>query len=368
MFYFLTFFISTAFIKASSFFEREKTKIIKYFLVFFAIFVLALVSGIRDYSIGTDTTTYNSFYSYVANSQNIFQYCKSLKSIEEIEYGFSILNYMIGMTGVSPHFFYFICQCIIALNVYFSLEIMKDNLNITLGWLTYCFMFYTSSFNILRQIIALSFILLGVALLYNRKKEASLFVILIGCLFHTTAIIGIFIYLTGVLIMRAKNKYQLILSILFLTFIVFLMPSFLTMFSNSGLFSEKYSQYLVEGTQTSLIMTIGSRLPMIFCVPLCLVRNKGKFSSKNLFIYVIIIFELVMLPLQNISSAVARVLLCFGIVKVIGYPLILKQLNVKCLPLKFLIDLLFILYLGIVFYLQVIVSNNGMVYPFVFSR
>ncbi|WP_162258504.1 EpsG family protein [Limosilactobacillus frumenti] len=359
--------MSSLFIGISSLFNKRKSKFFQILFVMLGILVLALVSGLRDYSIGTDTVNYNLFYNYANTAANLVQYCGSLKHISGVEYGFSIICYFVAKSGLSPHVFYFLCQSLIALNVFLALNIMSRNLSVTLGWMTYCFMFYTSSFNILRQMIALSFILLGIAYMYRNQRIKSILLFAVACLFHNSSIIGILIFLTGYSVMKFKDKKKLVIAIGIITALILLLPKTIGFLNFGGLLSDKYSEYLVGNVKVPILLTGAIRLPMIICMLWCIIHNKENNKRADIFIYLLIVFELIMIPLQNISPAVARLLLVFGIAKVIGYPLIINNMFRKPTLSKIIIQLLFIIYLGLIFYIQVIQNNNGMVYPYIIA-
>lgn len=365
MFYYCIFSLSSCFIGISSLFNKQNNKLFKILFALIGIVILALVSGLRDYSIGTDTINYNLFYNYANNAVNLFQYCSSLKHISGVEYGFSFICYLIAKTGLSPHAFYFLCQFLISLNVFLALNLMSKKLSVVLGWMTYCFMFYTSSFNILRQMIALSFILLGIAYIYKNKEIKSLLLFTVACLFHSSSVISILIFITGYCVTRFKNKKELAISIAVITILIFMLPKAIGILNMGGLLSDKYSGYLVGNGKVPILLTGAIRLPMILCMFWCIIHNKGYNKRSDIFIYLLIIFELIMIPLQNISPAVARSLLVFGIAKILGYPLIVNNISNKLTLSKLIIQVLFIVYLGLIFYIQVILNNNGMVYPYI---
>lgn len=368
MFYYCIFFLSSFFISISSLFSKKNDKLLKIIFAILGILVLAIVSGARDYSIGTDTLNYNLAYNYAYTSANLIQYCNNLKAMNGIEYGFSVFSYLIARSGMSPHGFYFICQLLIALNIYLALNKLSPELNVTLGWMTYCFMFYTSSFNILRQTIALSFILLGIAFLYENEVIKSIIMIIIACFFHTSAIIGVFILVTGYSVIKIKNKKTSTVVILLIMVSILMLPREIDFLNFVGAFSDKYSGYLVENAKVSILITMFSRLPMIFCMFWSLVKNRGKNSRRDVYVYLLILFELMMLPLQSVSPAVARLLLYFGISKVVGYPIIINNVKTNYLFVNVIVKLMFIIYLGLIFYLQVVLNNNGMVYPYLVAN
>ena len=79
----------------------------------------------------------------------------------------------------------------------------------SLGWITYCFLLYVNTLNIVRQSIALSFMALAISLLLSKKFYQACVVIIIACLFHKTAIIGLVIILVAYLFNHIVNSKRL---------------------------------------------------------------------------------------------------------------------------------------------------------------
>lgn len=366
--YYLVFFLSTSLIGLANAKSVHIYKGFRVFLVILAILTLAVMSGIRSYSVGTDTVSYNGFFNYVANSFSFTQYCNALHSNNGLEYGYIILNYIVGKIYLSPHFLYFVCQCISGTLIYLSLYKMRGYLDITLGWLTYCCLFYTTSFNILRQTMSLAFILLATVYAVEAQYRKSVILIAVGYLFHTSAIFALVIPLTGKLIKDAADKKQLKRRIIFLTLLIIFTPQIINLANSIGLFSDKYSQYLGQDTTTNLITTMGVRLPMIIGLVYSWYHDKWDLDRNIMFIYLITIFEFLMLPLQSITAAAGRLMLSLGITKVISYPLIIAHLHIKPSLLRNCITILFIFLIVGIFYAQVIVQHNNQVYPYVIDK
>lgn len=369
MIYYLVFSVSSLFIWLSTFFEN-RDRFIRHLFAFIAISTLSILAAVRDTSVGTDTVNYNNFFYAIETSKNLVSYSTSLSKIYGIEYGFSVFNYIIGMFVNNVHIYYFICEFIISLNIYLSISMISRNIstvNTTLGWITYCLMFYTLTFNILRQSIALSFILLAVSLLICSKYLCSFLLIVIACLFHKSSIFAFLIYLLGMDIKVIHTGWlKKFLGLIYVLVIGF-MPVIIQLLNSVGIMGDKYSQYLGTTTQTSLLNTIGIRLPMIILLCFAFIKSRGNINKNSLFIYIIIISEFILLPFQSISAAVGRTLLCFGINKVIGYPIIISDLKLKSNIYENIMYIIYIVFLICVFYEQVILNNNNQVYPFVFA-
>lgn len=371
MIYYLVFAFSSFFIFLASLFQR-KNKFLMLFLILVSIVILASMAGLRDYSIGTDTLNYNNYYNYAQISENIYTYCQSMHNMFGIEYGFSVLTYIVATMHVSVHWFYFICELIIGINIAFVLFSNSKKVDVTYGWLTYCFIFYTLSFNILRQTIALSIILIAIVEICKRNNTIALLLIFLSYMFHSASLIALLIFAFGIILMKLKDRKQIIALIIVTILISILLPTIFKNFGSLGVFGDKYSQYFGQqyaGQQTvqSIGSTLAIRLPMIFLIVYDFIANKGFIDHSDLFVYMLVIIEAVILPFQLISPAMGRIVLYFGISKVIGYPLALKQPKMNTMA-SIVMKILFIIFLMLLFYYQVVISNNNMVYPYIVSN
>lgn len=334
-------------------------------LALLGILVLTIFGAIRADSVGTDTATYNRYFMVAVNSTNFTTFHYDFKHIDQSEFGFTVLNYLISRFIHTPQGFEFVCGVIINSCVCRALFLMRKQISITLGWITYCLLFYGTTIDILRQAIAMSLVLLAVALLYHGKRLRSLFLICIACSIHTTAILGFIIYAIGYFFQRVQSKRNEVLANISLAIFTVTLPAIIELLSQLGIFTDKYNSYLSQSQPFSLVTTLGVRLPMLIMVLWSLLACHGRLNRMVLWIYVLIIQEFLMFPLFLISPVVGRLVLYFGIVKVIGYPLSLHYSGFRSRPVRVVIDLFYIGMLIIIFYNQVIINNNGEIFPYV---
>lgn len=366
MFYYIIFSLSEIAIIISELFRKNENKCLRIFFVILGIATLAIVCGIRDYSIGTDTLEYNSYFYYIDMSKGLISYCKNLKSTYDIEYIYSFISYILGKIWLNAHFCYFIFQFLIGGNIYLALNNLKKKISIPLGWITYCFMFYVLSFNALRQSIALSFILLGISFALNEEHIKGIFFIVLATLFHNASIVAFIVYLIILIMEKVKrNKFKYVYLFAFLFAIIF--PYVVKYTNLISTLSDKYSNYIVNSDSISLISSLLIRLPMVLLIIIDIWLNHSTLSNNEYAIYLIVFMELIMLPIQNISTAAGRIMLFWGINKIIAYPLVLKDMYIHSSIKKAAFVFLYIIFLAFIFYFQVIVNNNNQVYPFIIS-
>ena len=160
--YILNLFISTIL----NFFARiTKKKNIKASIIIgaFAILIPILVCGLR-YNVGTDYISYQQWFSY---------YLSHKLSLKNDEIGFGVLIKVIQLVTLNPQFLFLIVAIII--NILIMIFIRKHTEFFELGYFLFIALyFYYSSFNILRQWIAIAIFLYAIRYIYNKNFKKYL--------------------------------------------------------------------------------------------------------------------------------------------------------------------------------------------------
>ena len=148
--------------------------------------ILVLFSTIRDYSVGTDTEVYTSFFrSYIDVSNYNFD--------KNLEYGYQFLVYCILGFTKSYFYLFLITSIIIVFNTLYIIR--KYSVNYAMSMYIYItFSFYTFFFNTLRQGIAISICMLGMYYFVHKKTCQYLIIVLFASLFHIASLVMIPMY------------------------------------------------------------------------------------------------------------------------------------------------------------------------------
>lgn len=245
------------------------------------------------YDVGTDyRSVYWNYYEAVSIGKRSVYY-----SNIQLEVGFYYFNRVLSFLSKSPIVLFVVSSLIIYLAVFF--HIRKTNKRIALSTLLFVLSgLYFTSFNVVRQFLALSIVLI----FWRAIQERKVLVYLIGCLlagsFHLSAI-GLFVLylLKGIKIDRKR-----FLSILLLSIVV--MPVF-----------GKVVDFLVMNTRykyyisSRLYITDGDYTGVIFATILTLVLmimyNRLESDTKvQLWIWTLLIYDMVVvgsffIPLCN---------------------------------------------------------------------
>lgn len=201
-----------------------------------------IITGFRDYSVGTDVWSYvvpNFTLSRVFESfqeyNNFLPFSRySLSSLGILvngntEPGYNLLVFIISRVTDDPHWLLFTIQFIISSMLLISNIKISNRFNTPL--FPMYFVFYTTywlmSMNIMRQYCAVSMIVLALVYLMEKKYGRYLLLQILAISFHQTALVGIVFAIMYVVMKRApRNKVSLKSSSTFITASMIFLISF----------------------------------------------------------------------------------------------------------------------------------------------
>jgi transmembrane protein EpsG len=179
--------------------------------VIFVILSLSLVSGLR-FLVGTDYVNYTILF-YDSNSYKI-----GTENLSGIEIGFILLCRLLYLFSHSPFPLFLVTSFIINIIIILSIREASE-----IFWLS-CFLYITagafySTFNVLRQSLAMAIVFLAVVRLMKGKNWEYFLYVGIASLFHLSALIMIPVYF--IVTRRAWSPIFWVLIILELFIFVF---------------------------------------------------------------------------------------------------------------------------------------------------
>lgn len=235
--------------------------------------VLAYVQGNRDTYIGTDTRFYENLFHTFKNIpfQTILSSFPRLYVIDHyqtVETGYILFNRLIGCFTNNAQ----VLLMIIAFILCFSFaKFIYDN-SVNPIWSTLLFMsegMYINSFNMMRQMLAISICINSFTLFKNGKKVWAIFIILIASLIHESAYFFIafllFYWMLGK-VKSNKKKYFFLIPLL--------MPIFIEVL---GVISYQYSGY----TRGSLYSVHIGRIALLWLIILIIAMRAYKYFRQN---------------------------------------------------------------------------------------
>ena len=103
---------------------------------------------------------------------------------------------------------------------------------------------------------------------------------------------------------------------------------------------------------------------MLLLIAINFVLEPSLLKSKNNWLFLLLIQELFLLPLQIINPVIGRIVLYFSISKVIAYPLAISEFKSKKSFLKLTVVFLYLILIMGTFTIQVLVNGEGQIYPY----
>lgn len=321
------------------FIKKEKFNYIDFVLIFFMI----AIAGFRD-GIGTDYNMYKSFYFYPDQI-----------AAKKVEWGFiELIKISQNMFGERYYLFFLICSILTILPIYYifkeksSYPAFSLLLFISLG-------FYTLSFNMVRQCIAIAIAFYALKYIEERKLIKYCFFIGVACLFHMTALIMLPMYfLANIEIKKSTLKKFFVISlfagILFnpiFSYVVNHIPQY-EMYRTYNSVEAGIGTYLVDLIYLLMIWFVISKKETII---------KSKFEGICLNISVLAV-PMIVFSLKNILFA--RMIYYFFIPILIPFANTLKFFNVKLTQRVY--NYTIVIGLLIIYVLNIIAFNG--VYPY----
>lgn len=229
---------------ASKYYKKNK-----WIFLFLSIIVLAIPSlfaGFRGSEVGTDVEVY-ALPEFTASLRykNISDYLEWTGT----DIGFAVLAWLCANLFNSFNVFLIIIELLQLFPIYIVAMKLKDKAEPWLVVFTFFCLHYIVGFNIMRQSMAASFVLLAYVLMKEKRIVQMILSILIAQLFHSTAIVGYALIYAISFVFRMKNKYFrfLITGVVAIVAILILSSweAVASLLINSGMFQvEKFQTYL----------------------------------------------------------------------------------------------------------------------------
>ena len=249
------------------------------FLMTLALLPPCLLAAFRGVTVGNDVLVYaKPVYLLASKADSLLSL---LRMQTRYEIGYLTLAYVASHGFHTFHAMLFLTQLLVLTPIFIGAHRLR---NYAPAWsvvMCYLAFFYVSTFNIMREGIATSFIFLAFAEIQNKKYYRSALCAALGILFHSTAAIGIALILFILWFRNIKSTKTRAALLIIITLVVPICMSrwtqILTMLVNLGLIKArylKYIDYLQDGTYlTDLyfvnylelgVRWIGVLIPLLF--------------------------------------------------------------------------------------------------------
>lgn len=216
---------------------KKGYKKIGIFNLIVSLFSLCFLAGVRDLTVGTDIYYYfyQIFYDFTHTEIGILAEFANTG----VDIGFILLIY-IGKIFNNVNISMFIVEFAVLAPIYIFAYRNRKKYSITFIILIYCLTMYVRSFNLMRQSIAISLLILSMDYFKDRNIKKSLICFILAVLMHKTAIIGLIIY---VIIYIRNTKGEIKLKNIIMIYIIFIL-SILILEPFLVFVGSKYVRYL----------------------------------------------------------------------------------------------------------------------------
>ncbi len=243
---------------------------------FLSLSITLLLAGLRDYSVGTDTSHYYKWPAFWGKASTLGSFGKYMKFY--LNQGFTEVLFaaLIGVVAHTGSFtlFLFLAHAWILVWVYIGIHRLRHYVQPWMVLLLFYFAFYNHSLNIMRQYMALSFIFAFYMDLPQKKYLRYSIVVVIASLFHISGLISIFLLLIHWFLCGKHEKLktisrlsfgrrQQIIFLIVLLFIACFNP-FVRVLVKFGFIHGKYLYYVSEPfTSYNLLVILFLMIEMI---------------------------------------------------------------------------------------------------------
>ena len=340
----------------------EKKKNIKLFGIF-GIAILTYIATVRGLDIGIDIKFYvlRTFQTAQIYKGDLIRYMSY--NPDQVEPLYLLIEYIAANVFKNVHFALFAFSVLTNTFVYLGIKNLRGKIDVTLGWIAYCLLFYMVTLNLMRQFIAVAviFYLFSNEKSLNWKRAIILSLLAMG--FHISGFMGVFLYgvyrfLGARTIKRSGLRNIGVGAFMLLPFIADIAVNIL---GNIGIISGKFNVYLGNEGDVALgnilFRSVGLSIFLLYMYKNRAVRT----DNWTRFILYIAVIDILFLFNNGLFSV--RIGKTFSIFEIVYFTIGLNVFKKKGGSRK-LVGFAMVCLLFAYWYYQFIVLNSGLVYPY----
>ena len=346
-----------------------RSKVAQFIFLLASALVFCYFAGARSINVGTDTSVYGLSSYHVARQTSFsdFYFNSIYQSWGPL---YKIMCWTSSCIGGNLFWYLFSIQALTVLPVYLALyRDLREHLS--LGVFVYGLIFYPMSFNLMRQMIAMSFLLLAYRSADSRKPLHFIVWVVIASLFHSSAVLGLCIYPLVVYCMAPGKVLgrglRSALIVILCAMVVSLAPQIFQLTDSIGLYSNYTSgaAHVAGGGMRTILATYGVFGALLFLgAVLSKKGNSPKGFARN-GLFVVLSFGLICLPLSLISFYLYRISFYFLYFAILAFPNCMYSIDETKSKLLFVLVLFALL--SFWFYDYYVFQVNNEVVPYSFQ-
>lgn len=336
-----------------------------------AVLVAALLAGLRDVSVGTDSVVYEWWFNSAREMGSLQEYLTSRYSIYEPL--FLALIYAAACVFKTVQGAYFLIGLCTYWFAMIAITLFRKKISIPLAWASYLFLFFGYSLNAMRQSLAMTALLLAVLLLMRRNYVGYAAFTAFAFLTHRISIFLSAAFLVIYLVLKKWNTWQIKTALLGCTAAAILLyKQIFYALSHTGLFPDWFSSYIEEIGEVHLSLNpILVRLPFLLLAVVFYREFARKSENKTDksdadFLLVMMGMEMILSELRIFSVTLYRICLYFGVFRCLGIGRLVAALreSPKFRKWEKPIIVLLLAMLAVIWVYQAVLQGNDEIYPY----
>lgn len=352
------------------FFEKKNLKGWQMLLGgFIALLFPILLAAFRDIEVGTDL----SYYALpIWSDATAWAHKEADLELrwDGIEKSYLWINFVCAKISIDIAFFLFVIQCLIIVPVFIAAIRLRKYVSPVFVMFIYYFTIYNETLNMIRQSLAVSMSLLAFSYLITSKKRVAYSLYFITMLLHGSAIVGLLIPITHLILTKYKLSRKQISFIMVCAFfalgVVVLYAEQLMIFGMShGLIDVKYMAYTSgEGMFTARLNKSAILYDIIIFVFVFFTYKCNKTNTLLILFLVISLMSVLFDMTGLVTSYLSRMAKYPQIISILTIPYIFKQIQKKQFNGYYAILPYYKILVVIFWFFTYIISNNGETYPY----
>lgn len=235
-----------------------------------SMLVLCIIAGVRDITVGTDVRGYVMRLVSVAQEKNFITYMLNPNSHAL----FGIIVY-VGYLFRDINFLLFFIEVAVCLPVYIYAYKERNDSSLALILSTFVMTMYCTSYNLIRQSMAISILILAYQYFKNEEKKKSYILVFMAALIHITSLAFCAVFVMyNIVKKKSEKKYVYILE-------TFLVISLLSFFSEQIIGVTSFDYY-IDNANYMREWSIGSILKQLFWVAIAIFTFLNVTKNKKL--------------------------------------------------------------------------------------
>ena len=301
--YYIVFAISIACLALAEKLE-QKNKEISVAIKIFAIFIPALLAGMRAIDVGTDTKLYiEPAFNDAINATDFFAFYK----MYDIEPLYMLFTFVCAKIFANVNVFMTALYFIITLLAYKIAKNNSDKAPSSITYAVFLLFYFNKSLNLVRQTISILLIIYGLKYVKNKKYLTSIAIILVSILIHKTAIIGALIYLIyGIFDKKNTKNYKIIILLVCALFLLVYKPLLNFLINDIHVLNSRYNYYINSNKVDVSLSYMLFNLSLLIC-SFAFYKKLVKHDKFNEYIVFIVLLGNILMLLSTQFNFVIRI-------------------------------------------------------------